>query len=154
MSRSRPASSTSLGSVLRRFRPGLHFLTEPIRERRGVLFVVVVGGFTCWGVCGLKSEGHASEGSGVLVRSQVSGGVGDDRSSSSITVPSIGGRDFFRSRLLSRVGVLAGRPANLRADDGAPFGLRAATDVTEKPAEDSGRPIVVGKENMDSVGEK
>lgn len=58
--------------------------------------------------------------------------MGDDRSSSSITVPSIGGgRDFFRKRRLSRVGVLAGRAANLRADVEAPVGLRAATDVTE-----------------------
>ena len=72
-----------------------------------------------------------SRGSGVLACSWTSGGLGD-RSSSSITVPSIGGgRDFFRSRRLSRVGVFAGRPANLRAEVKAPVGLRAATDVTE-----------------------
>ena len=50
--------------------------------------------------------------------------------------------------------MLAGKPANLRADVEAPVGLRAATDVTEYPAEDSGRPIVVGKENIESVGER
>lgn len=73
-----------------------------------------------------------SEGSGVVERSWISGGVGVDRSSSSITVPSIGGgRDFFRKRRLSRAGVPAGRPTNLRADVEAPVGLRAATDVTE-----------------------
>jgi len=47
-------------------------------------------------------------------------------------VPSIGGgRDFLRSRRLSRVGVFTGRLANLRADVEALVGQRAATDVTE-----------------------
>lgn len=117
--------------MLRRFRPGLHFFTEPIRESKGVLFVLV-GAFVFWGVCGLKSGGYVSEGSGVLERSLVSGGVGETRSSSSITVPPIGGgRDFFRKRRLSRLGVFAGRPANLRADVETPVGLRATMDVAE-----------------------
>lgn len=127
-----------------------HFLTEPIRDKSGVLGPPL-------GVPSTEKEGIISTiaGEDALSLSGVEGGRGgEDESrcssmSSKTLLSMLGGRDFLRRRRRSRW--VGGEGGSMPSDEAAPE--RTRCDVELKcPTEF--RPDVVGIEKTETVGER